>query len=50
MRVYGLGYESIAVTAVSNNTSMTGYCPRMEVLRKRHHLILHLIKTVAITP
>lgn len=48
--MYGLGYESIAVTAVSNNTSITGYCPRIDVLRKRHHLILHLMKIVAITP
>lgn len=50
MRVYGLGYESTAVTAVSSNTSKTGYCPRIDDLRKRHHLILHLIKIVAITP
>lgn len=48
--VYGLGYPITAVITVTINTSVTGYCPNLEVLRYRHQNKLALINNVAITP
>lgn len=48
--VYGLGYPITAVTTVTINTSVTGYCPSLEVLRYRHQNKFALINNVAIIP
>lgn len=48
--MYGLGYPITAVTTVTINTSVTGYCPNLEVLRYRHQNKFALINKVAITP
>lgn len=48
--VYGLGYPITAVTTVTINTSVTGYCPSLEVLRYRHQNRFALINNVAIIP
>lgn len=48
--MYGLGYPITAVTTVTINTSVTGYCPNFEVLRYRHQNKFALINNVAITP
>lgn len=49
-RVYGFGYEMIAVMRVTTITSVTGYWPSLLDLRKRHQYKLPLMKIVPITP
>jgi len=48
--VYGLGYPITAVTTVTISTSVTGYCPNLEVLRYRHQNRFALMNNVAIIP
>lgn len=49
-RVYGFGYEIMAVISVTTITSVTGYWPSLLNLRKRHHHKLPLMNSVPMTP
>ena len=49
-RVYGFGYEMIAVIKVTTMTSVTGYWPSLLYLRKRHQNRLPLMNSVPIMP
>lgn len=50
MRVYGLGYATMAVTRVTMSTSVTGYWPSLENLRYRHQYMLAFMNIVAMQP